>query len=382
MPVRISGPVRRAGVECLWRNRDSARGYSTAVSLHSHTVHSPESLDFIPRILERAPLVRSLVRTLESRHGSRDGPVQYERLSWRPPLHPHAAFDLEAAQIENTLGLRPLVSLTDHDVLEACTELRAIGVPVPYSLEWTVPYGPTVFHLGVHNLPAAQVRAVQAALSDFAARPEQPRLEELLAWLSAIPAVLLVMNHPFSNEERAPRHQHVPLLMHFLARCRGRLHALELNGLQPHKDNRAVMALASALSLPVVSGGDRHGREPNANVNLTNAASFDEFVEEIRRDHASRVLFLPHYREPLAVRYTECIWHVVETTPGLVGHTRWVDRVFHQADDGEVVPLARFWPSGGPWPIRWFISAVGFLADPRLRLTLRLALGRQAELGA
>jgi len=131
-----------------------------------------------------------------------------------------------------------------------------------------------------------------------------------------------------------------------------------------------------------VSGGDRHGREPNANVNLTNAASFDEFVEEIRRDHASRVLFLPHYREPLAVRYTECIWHVVETTPGLVGHTRWVDRVFHQADDGEVVPLARFWPSGGPWPIRWFISAVGFLADPRLRLTLRLALGRQAELGA
>jgi len=33
----------------------------------------------------------------------------------------------------------------------------------------------------------------------------------------------------------------------------------------------------------LVSGGDRHGVEPNANINLTNATSFTEFVHEIRR---------------------------------------------------------------------------------------------------
>ncbi len=43
----------------------------------------------------------------------------------------------------------------------------------------------------------------------------------------------------------------------------------------------------------LISGGDRHGVEPNANINLTNATSFTEFVHEIRRQKKSNVLFMP-----------------------------------------------------------------------------------------
>jgi hypothetical protein len=64
----------------------------------------------------------------------------------------------------------------------------------------------------------------------------------------------------------------------------------------------AVTQLASSFRLPLISGGDRHGREPNACVNLTNAASFPEFVEEVRNDGWSDVLFMPQYREPSKLR--------------------------------------------------------------------------------
>ncbi len=47
-----------------------------------------------------------------------------------------------------------------------------------------------------------------------------------------------------------------------------------------------------------IAGGDRHGVEPNANINLTNATTFTEFVHEVRREKKSRVLFMPQYAEP------------------------------------------------------------------------------------
>ena len=132
--------------------------------------------------------------------------------------------------------------------------------------------------------------------------------------------------------------------------------------------------------MPVISGGDRHGCEPNANLNLTNARTFDEFVHEIRVEQRSSVLFLPQYRDPIAARYVEVIWHAVRNYPDFTGRERWVDRVFFQRENGEIVTCASEWPNGGPAVIRSFISVIGFLASPGMRAMLCVAFGRAREL--
>ena len=372
-----------SNVQSLWRYPSAARDAATAVSLHSHTMHSKESLDFIPRVLAKIPAIAHRVHRISERRRAASGHgIAFERGFWRPPLHAQAAWELEAGQIRNTLRLEPLVSITDHDDLEACADLQAIGIPAPYSLEWTVPYGPTIFHIGVHNLPAEQARGFAAEMARYTVAPEPHLLATLLAELDALPDVLVVLNHPFCCELRVDRAGHIPWLRQFLQQHLSRLHALELNGLQPASDNREVIRLAEENGIPTVSGGDRHCLEPNANVNLTNATTFAEFVNEVRRERLSRVLFLPQYREPIAARYIEFIWHAARNYPELPGRKRWVDRIFYDHERDGVVPLAAFWPEGGPWALRYFIAAVGFLATPHMRATLRLAFGEQGQVGA
>jgi hypothetical protein len=370
-------------VDCLWRKPAAAHGYRTAVSLHSHTVHSRESLDFIPRVLRKVRPVHALMAAACERRRAQSGhAVAFDRAFWRPPLNALAAHTLEAAQIADSLGLRPLISITDHDDLEACADLRTLGIQAPFSLEWTVPYGATIFHIGVHNLPPASARGLQAEMARYTAAPEPGLLASLLAELDRMPNVLIVLNHPFCCEFRIPREVHVVELRRFLAAHGARIHALELNGLQPASDNRATSQLAVELGFPVISGGDRHCLEPNANLNLTNAASLDEFIDEIRRDRLSRVLFLPQYREPLAARYIEFIWHAVKPYPESPGRERWLDRVYYDHETGGVQALSVLWPNGGPWALRQFIGTVGWLAQPHVRATLRLALGGQEPTGA
>jgi hypothetical protein len=308
--------------------------------------------------------------------------VAFDRAFWRPPLNALAAHTLEARQIGDSLGLHPLISITDHDDLEACADLRTLGIPAPFSLEWTVPYGTTVFHIGVHNLPPERARAFEAEMARYTAAPEPELLASLLSELDRIPNTLIVLNHPFCCEFRIPREVHVVELRRFLAAYGACIHALELNGLQPAGDNLASIRLARELDLPVISGGDRHCLEPNANLNLTNAASLDEFIDEIRRDRVSHVLFLPQYREPLAARYIEFLWHAVKPYPESPGRERWLDRVFYDHETDGLKPLSAFWPNGGPWALRQFIASVGWLAQPHVRATLRLALGTQEPTGA
>lgn len=369
-------------IRFFWRDQNAADGFTTAVSLHGHTLHSREGLDFIPRVLGKVPLAQALLRVLEDRHRRRWGKeVPYDRLYWRPPLHPRAAFEVETGQIRDTLRLQPLVSITDHDNIDACTELRALNIAVPFSHEWTVPYQSTVFHLGVHNLPPDDARDLFDGMKRITAAPRQEGLLPMLQALDAMPDVLLVLNHPLSSEMRTGFRTHARLLQRFLREYGRYMHALELNGLQPHSHNRSVARMAAEIGLPVISGGDRHCLEPSANVNLTNAATFAEFVEEIRRERVSRVLFMPQYREAISCRYVEFIAQAVRDYPEFAGRQRWVDRVFKQTDEGDE-PLAIHWPKGGPWLIRSFVSSVGFLASPGMRGTLRLALGAQSGAGA
>src|SRR5262245_4675358 len=129
-------------------------GYKTGISLHSHTLHSRESLDFIDHASRKSALLRCVLRQGQARYRAVHGRELNLRRGWStPPLAPLDAYDLEARQLES-MGLTPLVSLTDHDDIEAPMSLQAVaqGQRIPISVEWTVPYGPTFFHFGVHNL--------------------------------------------------------------------------------------------------------------------------------------------------------------------------------------------------------------------------------------
>jgi hypothetical protein len=379
MPRRLPGST--GSVSCIWRNPRAAEPSATGVSLHSHTFHSREYLDSIPRILGRVPPAR-LRRWPEQRHHcGPDESVRYHAAFWRPALNPNAAYELEAGQILS-LGLSPLVAFTDHDDLEACADMRNLVLQVPYSLEWTVPFHGTVFHIGVFNLPPIQARNLASAMALSTANPTPELLGKMFAELDALPDTLLVLNHPYFNEGQVERPARARLLVEFLRLYGSHLHAIGLNGPQPASHNRQAMQLAVELGLPVISGGDRHGREPNADLNLTNARSFAEFVHEVRYDRLSQVLFMPQYRDPIRARYIEFIWHAVEHYQDFAGRERWVHGIFYRAtDESAILPLSGKWPSGGTSLVRWFLAWVEFLATPGMRGTLRWALGEQGEIG-
>src|SRR6202012_365211 len=134
--------------------------------------------------------------------------------------------------------------------------------------------------------------------SDFPAHPVDARLTEILVALHREPNVLVVFNHPMWDLYLIGAQKHQFLVNEFLQKNGAFIHALELNGLRDWDENRAVRRLAEKWNMLLISGGDRHGVEPNGNINLTNADSFTEFVHEVRREKKSSMLFLPQYAEP------------------------------------------------------------------------------------
>lgn len=324
-----------------WRDRGVLRGARTAVSLHSHTMHSQETLKDIPRYAAKCGLADRLPRQ------------DYSNLYWTPPLPARQAWELEKNQIERTLGLRALVSLTDHDNIEASSRLRLLGrvARALVSFEWTVYTGPSFLHLGVHNLPEDKAHEwTQALLSG--ARGGERGIGQLLEALNGLPGVLIVLNHPLWDEPEIGRDAHRRMLEEFLARHGNYIHALEWNGLRPWAENRAVVQIAASSGHPVVAGGDRHGVTPNTVLNLTRAADFEEFVWEIRSRKQSRVLILRSYRGPHWLRWLECAAEVLAHYPELAGRERWCDRVFVRGVNGRSQPLGEQWTEWFPEELR------------------------------
>ena len=362
--------MRGTSVQFLWREPYAAADFVSGVSLHGHTMHSRECLDFLPRYLHRVPGVSQYIN-----HCQRNKGVDFARAWWTPPLTPISALRLEQDQIE-TLGLQPLVSLTDHDDIEAGLALAVTSDPaeVPISVEWTVPYRRSIFHLGVHNLPRGNAREWMAALARCASAPA-----ELLPELARIPEVLIVLHHPFWLEEGVQAEDHPPALEAILRECGAWFHAFELNGTREWQENAATIELARVHGKPVISGGDRHCCEPNACINLTNAHGFDEFVAEIRGGQSS-LLFLPQYQEPMAHRILEASRDILRDYPEYPGRERWTDRIFYRGADGVARSLSEIWSGHEP---RWLEAAaalVQFAGGPGFRPALRLFLQERGEL--
>lgn len=376
--------MQTSSVLCLWRNAKATQEFRSGVSLHSHTNESRETLKFLAMLGERYPLMRRLMRRHEQRaaanHGTR---VDYGRSYWTPPMPPKLAFDLEMGQIQK-LGLAPMVSLTDHDSIKAPLLLKTVGVEQssPISVEWTVPYGPQSFHMGIHNLPSATASEWMEILAAYTAAPEEGRLSEILEALHGDPRILVVFNHPIWDLYRVGEQEHLPLVDKFLRENRRWIHAIELNGLRNWKENREALRLASRWNMTLISGGDRHGVEPNANINLTNAESFEEFVDEIRRERRSTILFLPQYAQPWKCRVLQSAVDAVRHYPDFPpGSQKWDDRVFHPDASGNLQPLSSLWPDGNPpRALRWGIGAVQLMGGRVLSGGLRMAWGDTNDL--
>jgi hypothetical protein len=339
----------------------------------------------IPPYLDRIPVVAALARREMRAYERRNGkPIDFTKGWWHPPLGPEDVLASERAQIVS-LGLQPLVSITDHDTIDAGLELAATwpAAEVPLSFEWTVPCARGFLHLGVHNLSPRDGAGMFRALAAFTQGSRPGCLSDLLDMLNARLETLLVLNHPLWDLAGIGAADHLALVRNFIAEYGDRVHALELNGYRSWRENTSVMALARACGLPLVSGGDRHGCAPNSLLNLTDAASFGAFAREIRETRRSVVLVLPAYREALVARKLAVASDAMRAYPlHPRGQQHWTDRVAYERD-GVARPLSHYWRGGPPL---WVRSAVGMFDVatrapllPALRLCVWLAGASQSD---
>ncbi len=367
----------RTTYQFLWKEPGISRRFRSGVSLHSHTLYSEESLDILPRHVGKIPV---LSKTL-------DASVDYQQAFWTPPLSPRQAYRLEEKQINRRFQLPGLVSLSDHDDVRAGTMLRVLPrfEKAPLSVEWTVPFGPTFFHIGVHNLPQAETPGILKMLQAFTAQPDINVLKECLATLNSLREVLLVLNHPLWDEKQIGLTEHERALTSLLSFAGNGLHALEVNGLRSFSENRRVMDLGAATGRSVVSGGDRHGCEPNAILNLTEAFTFEEFAEEIRAGQ-SHVVFMPQYRESVSWRTMQTVVDILRDYPANIeGRRTWTQRVYYRQPDGEPVPISAIWPNGnGPRIFTAVTYAVRVAQWRGIRSAMKtvLSLGPSEEVAA
>lgn len=383
--------MKNTRLHYLIREPKAPEAFSSGVSLHSHTMYSRESTSFVAGLAKKSRLfdwfIRTQLRKYSEKYGVRqmtDLDEQTRRMWWTSPISPADALRVEKKQITERLGLRPLVSITDHDTIEAPLQLQMIADndEAPVSVEWTAPYLETYFHIGVHNLDPDWAQTAMADLRAYSVAPKPGRLRELLEELAAYPGVLLVLNHPYWDQPWNGQEQHDRQLLQFLDDYDGLIHALEINGLRTWTENRKVVELARLNGMKLISGGDRHGREPNATLNLTNAATFAEFAEDIRGGAESRVLIMPHFHDPLVMRIIQSLVEIMRDHPEHVhGRVHWSDRVFRRCEGDDVKTFNEFFGGKEPAMTRHMINGARWLSGPSMRKAWkRIAVPEEAAL--
>jgi hypothetical protein len=332
---------------------------------------------FISKMAKNIGWLRKIFEKCEARTVSRHNmKIDFVRGNWRPPLVPKMAFELESRQIQEQLGLNALVSITDHDTIQAPMLLRTVASSrhIPVSVEWSAPYKETEFHIGVHNLPSDTGAQWMERFARYTENPEPAELTAILRQLHALPNVLVVLNHPVWDLYAIGQEKHERCIGDFMVEHGARIHAFELNGLRNMKENRAVVKLAQRWNQLLISGGDRHGTEPNAILNLTNATTFTEFVHEIRVARQSHVLFMNQYASPWEQRILRSTLDAVRDFPEFSeGWQRWDERAFHPDASGTMRSLAELWPHGkAPKRLRAAIMLVHLLESKPFARGMRM----------
>lgn len=375
--------LKRTRLHILHQPKDLSRNAKTGVSLHCHTENSKEMLDFIPHYAAKLPVISYFWNRERRSHIKRRGKdIAFDGSYWSPPMTAGEVYDLEKRQI-NEAGLDAITSITDHDCIDANLQINenTPNEQAPISMEWTVPFEFGFFHVGVHNLPKESAVELSKTLLDFTFNKENhtaEKLNETFAMLHALPEVLVVLNHPLWDIEIVGKEKHALLLKNFLKEHGRWIHALEINGFRKWSENKAVIEMAEALNLPIVTGGDRHGCKPNTVINLTNSKTFAEFVDEIRNDKRSEVVLMPEYKEPLHSRQLQSFSEILRHYPEFPeGRRRWFDRVYYDYDGLGLRKLSVHWEFGGPLWLQWATWTLGVSGSPRLRPFFRAAMKRE-----
>lgn len=375
--------LKRTRLHILHKPKDLSKEATTGVSLHCHTEHSKEMLDFIPHYAKKLPIISYFWKREQIIHRERRGKeLVFDDAYWQPPLTAEEVYKIEKDQI-NEAGLEAITSITDHDSIEANLKINeaTANEQAPISMEWTVPFEFGFFHVGVHNLPKERAVELAKTLLDYTFNKENhttARLSEMFAMLHALPEVLVVLNHPLWDIEIVGKEKHALLLKNFLKEHGRWIHALEINGFRKWSENKAVIEMAEALNLPIVTGGDRHGCKPNTVINLTDSKTFAEFAEEIRVDKRSQVALMPEYKQPLHSRQLQSFAEILRHYPEFPeGRRRWFDRVYYDYDGLGLRKVSVHWEFGGPKWLQLATWTLGVSGSPRLRPLFRLAMKRE-----
>jgi hypothetical protein len=145
------------------------------------------------------------------------------------------------------------------------------------------------------------------------------------------------------------------------------------------EENRRVANLCAQWQQIPISGGDRHGCEPNANLNLTRATSFAEWVHELRVERVSQLLFMPQYNHSLVVRCYQTFLDAIREYPEHSdGAARWDQRTYHPGREGTVQPLSALWRTI-PAFLQAILTVARLAETTQLLQTLRAYSGRPVD---
>ena len=271
------------------------REFGYAVSLHNHSCHSVEKLAALNQVVKLA-FMRPLSGVLQRAFGLEgvDG-LNYAEITFNPPYTPADVYQMESAAAAYWGFNGVHLTITDHDEFAGSLALLR-GRPelngrIAIGEEVSVWYQGHLFHLGVSGVPESEIDETHLRIQSAARDGRHDELFETLASSGC----LVVLNHPLVFWGQGP--ERLPLT-DLLTRYGWAIHALEVNGMRRREENARVLELACQWRKPVVGGGDSHLLVPSSILSLSQAASFADFIAEVKDGH-SVPFVTPDYFAPL-----------------------------------------------------------------------------------
>lgn len=271
------------------------REFDYAVSLHNHSCHSVEKLAALNHVVKRI-FMRPCRGVLQRSFGLGGvSALNYAEITFNPPYTPEDVYQMEAAAAANWGFDGVHLAITDHDEFAGSLALLR-GRPdlngrIAVSEELSLWFQGHLFHLGVCHIGESEAEETHSQIQHAA---RAMRYDELFETLAAS-GCLVTLNHPLVAW--GPGAQTIPV-MELLSRYGWAIHALEVNGMRPREENDRVLELARQWRKPVVGGGDSHLLVASSILTLSRAATFKDFIAEVKDGHA--VPFVtPDYFAPL-----------------------------------------------------------------------------------
>jgi predicted metal-dependent phosphoesterase TrpH len=282
--------------ECLHPDRE----FGYAVSLHNHSHYSVEKLAALNHVIKRSFMSpwSGILQKSFGLGGIAD--LNYADVTFNPPYTPEDVYQMEAAAAAQWGFDGVHLAITDHDEFAGGLALLR-GRPdlngrIAVSEELSLWFQGHLFHLGVCHLPESGASETHTQMQAAARGGRYDELFEILA----ASGCLVVLNHPLVAW--GPGAKAIPAT-ELLSRYGWAIHALEVNGMRPREENDRVLELARHWRKPVVGGGDSHLLVASSILSLSQAATFKDFIAEVKDGHA--VPFItPDYFAPLKWKLT------------------------------------------------------------------------------